>query len=377
MATATEPIPAVVQHVSLLDQIAEEQARKQADVASRYMPTLSPKQFTEREKLMRDLREMLVAGTDYGVIPGTEKPTLLLPGAQKVCAYFGYVPKYTNDAVTEDWQGSQNGEPLFYYRLTCTLEKDRQAVGGGLGSCNSWETKYRWRNASRKCPQCGGEFIIASKEEYGGGWLCFKKKGGCGAKFPVADQRIASQQVGRVANADFADIINTVLKMAKKRAYIDATLSATGLSQYFTQDMKDQPREEIDTGGHPAGTQAAADHVAQTKIEQAKSDVPKPVEELWARMGTSRAKIIEVLQELYRDLVELAGQDEGDAEYLRISKQFAGGDVQKMTPLKMDLAKRTVLELWKASQQLRPESKDDWLPDGVFDSKREEVPHAS
>lgn len=31
------------------------------------------------------------------------------------------------------------------------------------------------------CPECGkSKAVIKGKEEYGGGWLCFKKKGGCG-----------------------------------------------------------------------------------------------------------------------------------------------------------------------------------------------------
>lgn len=34
------------------------------------------------------------------------------------------------------------------------------------------------------CPVCGVAAIIKGREEYGGGWLCFKKKGGCGAKWP-------------------------------------------------------------------------------------------------------------------------------------------------------------------------------------------------
>jgi len=33
------------------------------------------------------------------------------------------------------------------------------------------------------CPECAVPAIIKGKEEYGGGWLCYKKKGGCGAKF--------------------------------------------------------------------------------------------------------------------------------------------------------------------------------------------------
>ena len=33
------------------------------------------------------------------------------------------------------------------------------------------------------CPLCGKDAIIQGKPEYGGGWLCYKQKGGCGAKF--------------------------------------------------------------------------------------------------------------------------------------------------------------------------------------------------
>ena len=33
------------------------------------------------------------------------------------------------------------------------------------------------------CPNCGKDTIIKGKPEYGGGWVCYSKKGGCGAKF--------------------------------------------------------------------------------------------------------------------------------------------------------------------------------------------------
>ena len=36
---------------------------------------------------------------------------------------------------------------------------------------------------SNNCPLCGKDAIIKGKEEYGGGWLCYKAKGVCGAKF--------------------------------------------------------------------------------------------------------------------------------------------------------------------------------------------------
>jgi hypothetical protein len=33
------------------------------------------------------------------------------------------------------------------------------------------------------CASCGQKALIKGKEQYGGGWVCFKKKGGCGQKF--------------------------------------------------------------------------------------------------------------------------------------------------------------------------------------------------
>ena len=39
------------------------------------------------------------------------------------------------------------------------------------------------KKSSTVCPTCGKDAIIKGKEEYGGGWLCYKAKGGCGAKF--------------------------------------------------------------------------------------------------------------------------------------------------------------------------------------------------
>jgi hypothetical protein len=70
-------------------------------------------------------------------------------------------------------------------------------------------------------------------------WYCNPKKGGCGAKINFNDPRIENQQHGKIENPDIADTYNTVLKMAKKRAYVDATITAAAASDMFTQDMED------------------------------------------------------------------------------------------------------------------------------------------
>ena len=69
--------------------------------------------------------------------------------------------------------------------------------------------------------------------------MCYAKKGGCGAKFADNAPEIVNQETGVVKNPDIADLANTILKMADKRALIAATLIATGMSEYFTQDVED------------------------------------------------------------------------------------------------------------------------------------------
>lgn len=46
------------------------------------------------------------------------------------------------------------------------------------------------RPESKKCPKCGAAAIIKGKQEYGGGWLCYQRKGGCGFKWPDGDAEI-------------------------------------------------------------------------------------------------------------------------------------------------------------------------------------------
>jgi hypothetical protein len=125
-----------------------------------------------------------------------------------------------------------------------TIIPTGQVFGEGVGLCSTLESRYRYRHAERTCPNCGKAAIIKGKAEYGGGFICFAKKGGCEAKFGDKDPQILNQEVGKVENADIADVYNTTLKMAKKRAHIDAVLTATAASGIFTQDLLDE--EEVE-----------------------------------------------------------------------------------------------------------------------------------
>lgn len=223
-------------------------------------------------ELQKFVKFYLVEGEDFGTIPGTPKPTLYKPGADKLCDIYGLSDTYRITNRTEDWTNN-----LFDYEVECTLKskRDDHLVSSGMGSCNSFEGKYRWRETKRLCPKCSKPTIIKGKAEYtrgmegfkDGGYVCWKKDGksdGCGAKFRDDDVAITGQQCGRVENDDIPTLKNTILKMAKKRAKVDAVLSATRSSGLFTQDIEDwgvSPDE--------GGSREAAQGVAKEKLAQA------------------------------------------------------------------------------------------------------------
>lgn len=206
-----------------------------------FMPALSVELAVERYGAITEfVGRVLRRDIDYGIIPGTDKLTLLKPGAEKLTTFFGLSTRFQLIERIEDWTGAEHdGEPFFYYLYRCQLSRGDTLIAEADGSCNSRETKYRWRESQRVCPACQQPAIIKGREEYGGGWVCFRKKGGCGAKYADGDESIESQPTGRVFNPDIADQVNTIQKMATKRSLIAAVLIAVNASEYFTQDVED------------------------------------------------------------------------------------------------------------------------------------------
>ena len=192
-------------------------------------------------KIQDLMTQVLKNGQHYGVIPGTDKPTLLKPGAEKINFLFR-LGTGDLEIVTKDLGG---GHREITIKTPMVHLPTGQVYSYGVGSCSTMESKYRYRNQARLCPSCGEETIIKGKDEYGGGWLCWKKKGGCGAKFSDGDEKIESQKVGKIDNEDIADVYNTVLKMAAKRSYVDGTIKASAASDFFTQDVEDMAGDAV------------------------------------------------------------------------------------------------------------------------------------
>lgn len=214
--------------------------------------------------------KILKKDTDYGEIPGTNKPTLLKAGAEKLGTFFGLRPLFSILDNVDDWTGKEhNGEPFFYRQYKCQLYRNGELVGEGVGSCNSWEKKYRYRwenelnlpeNTDLSKYECKdgaiSEFAFAiDKAETTGKygkpaeyWQKFKDAIDNGTarhfmrKTKKGDEMDAWEIGGKlyaVPNKDVADQVNTIDKMAQKRAFVAAILIATNASDYFTQDMED------------------------------------------------------------------------------------------------------------------------------------------
>jgi hypothetical protein len=220
----------------------------------RLMPVLSTNEFKQQLKALQEIvGEYLTKDVDYGKQPGTDKDTLFKSGAEKLSEIYAMRPEYEIVDSTQDFD-----EGLFKYTIKCVLIDKRNGSqrGEGIASCNSYESKYRYRKGTRKCPDCGKEAIIKGKAEYGGGWLCWQKKEGCGAKWADGASEIEGQSVDRVENENLADTDNTILKMAKKRALVDAVVSTTRSSGIFTMDIEDFIDAEIKVVKEPVTVQS-------------------------------------------------------------------------------------------------------------------------
>ena len=159
------------------------------------------------------MEKVMIRDTHYGVVPGTNKPTLLKPGAEVLATTFQLAP-----TVTTDIQRSEDA-----IRVTCHVSlhsvQSGLFLGEGVGECSTGEEKFKWRASVSD-----EEFNVTPEDKK----RIAYKKGKGGSAYTVKQVR---------QNPD--DMANTVLKMAKKRAFVDAILTVTGASDIFTQDVED------------------------------------------------------------------------------------------------------------------------------------------
>lgn len=178
-------------------------------------PDYVKKQIEKIRLLQKTIQEVLVENIDYGKIPGCgDKPTLFKSGAEKILITFSLQSTYDIIQCTENF----DGKGFFSYTVKSYLWANGVKITEGLGHCNSKETKfaYKWVVASKLPPELDPE-LLPRRE----------KQGQYGRYF---EYRIEE---------DVNSKANTLLKMAKKRAQVDAVLTVANLSELFTQDFDD------------------------------------------------------------------------------------------------------------------------------------------
>ena len=161
------------------------------------------------------MKAVMKEGTHYGTIPGTPKPSLWKPGAEVLAATFRIAVSYKiEDLSTPD---------VVRYRVTAigTHQTSGIVMGEGMGECSSGEEKYKWRKAIN-----ANEFA-ASPED--------RRRVKYGKQYDTNQVR-----------TEPADLANTILKMACKRAQVAMTLNVTAASDCFSQDLEDLPEELLD-----------------------------------------------------------------------------------------------------------------------------------
>jgi hypothetical protein len=92
------------------------------------------------EELETFVNEVMVKGIDYGLIDGFSKPTLLKPGAEKLCDVFGFSKSVDVVNRIEQWETG-----IFSYEVKMTLTRKDNGVieAEGLGTCNSKEAAFQ------------------------------------------------------------------------------------------------------------------------------------------------------------------------------------------------------------------------------------------
>lgn len=271
------------------------------------MPAMSLSQaFERRMALVKFCQGIMKEGIDYGTIPGTNKPTLLKPGAEKLTTFFGLTVRFMSIECVDDWTGENHGgEPFFSDWYRCQLWKGDMLIAEADGECNSRESKYRWRWVAEEDIPLGLDkanlkkrsgsrremkFAVEKAEtsgKYGKPaeyWQEFKDAIADGTAEVVQIKARSNKvyegyeidsTVYRVPNEDIASQRNTIKKMSQKRAMVGATLIAINASEFYTQDMEDMA---ADLGVTIEGRVVSTEPVPESKS----TDSGPPGEPPWA-----------------------------------------------------------------------------------------------
>jgi hypothetical protein len=264
------------------------------------------------------LKKVLKEGEHFGTIPGCgNKPTLLKPGAEKLLLLAGLTASIQTTA--KDLSDGHRE-----YTVICTVLHKDVVRGTGVGSACTMESKWRWRwdNTGKAVPKeywttrdselLGGPNFIPRKVK--GEWLIYTK-----------------------AEANPYDYYNTALKIAKKRALVDAALTATGTSDLFSQDIEDM----VDTDAPAAETE-------NNDYQKPPPQKKYPMKEAGARPTSPE------LTEFHDEMVAYFGDEAKAADWLREQtkwKEKSGG--RAISKVNEITTKKWLNKLWEQFEETR------------------------
>jgi len=228
-------------------------------------------------------------GEHYGTIPGTQKPTLYKPGAEKLCLTFRLDPDYEVIREVRD-------KDFIAYTVKCTLTHipSGTSIASGIGSCNSRETKYRFRYEEESTGEAVPKKYWDARTE-GNNKEMKRLLGGDGFRAAKIDGMWVIAKSTKIENDNPWDLDNTLIKMACKRALVAATLNATAASDIFTQDIEDMPQETLPSEANPTKKKEPQQKEFRGGASSGKPMTDKQRKMIWAKMmememGSGEAK---------------------------------------------------------------------------------------
>jgi hypothetical protein len=160
----------------------------------------------QRNLLTNFVQTQMVKGHDYGLIPGCgDKPALFKPGAERIADLFMFSINVECTSKIEDYD-----KGLFAYTYKATVHRKDGTFVQCEANCNSKEKKYYERTVSEKfATDEQKEKAIGRKKNDKGYWNLI------------------------IPNEDIFSIVNTLMKMAEKRAIVGGVLLASNASGFF------------------------------------------------------------------------------------------------------------------------------------------------
>lgn len=230
-------------------------------------PQLSAVEIRAHVNLIQEvMKGVMKKDVHYGVVPGTDKPSLLKPGAEKLCETFRIAPSYQIEDLS--------GKGFIRYRIRCigTHQTTGILLGEGMGACSSLEEKYKWRKAYQR------EFDATTED---------RRR----TKFGYNKSERREYEILQV-RTEPADLENTILKMACKRALVGMTITVTAAGDIFTQDIEDLPPELVPTNEEGGQTEKPKVEQPSTKGDDKKANPQddEPIKENQLRILRAKMK---------------------------------------------------------------------------------------